>query len=116
NRIHAPGITDNSRGLAAILAVARSLVEAGGIPIRPVHFVGTVGEEGNGDLRGTKHLFRTGGPLSRPSAFISLDGSGVRRIVHRAIGARRLRITFQGPGGHSWSDWGIVNPLHALGR
>lgn len=116
NRIYAPGITDNARGLAALLALARSLVEAQLRPRRPVWFVGTVGEEGNGDLRGSKHLFRSGGPLSRPAGFIALDGSGIRRIVHRAIGARRLRVEIAGPGGHSWSDWGTANPLHALGR
>jgi tripeptide aminopeptidase len=116
NRVFAPGITDNARGVAAMLTVARVLAHSGVRTIRPVWVVGTVGEEGNGDLRGTKHLFRTGGPLARPAAFIALDGSGIRRIVHRAIGARRLRMVIEGPGGHSWSDWGTANPLHVLGR
>ena len=116
NRILAPGITDNARGVAAMLTVARVLAGSGLRTLRPVWMVGTVGEEGNGDLRGTKHLFRAGGPLARPEAFIALDGSGIRRIVHRAIGARRLRMVIEGPGGHSWSDWGTANPLHALGR
>lgn len=116
NRVYAPGITDNARGLAALVAMAQTLVAAGLRTERPVWFVGTVGEEGNGDLRGSKHLFRSGGPLSRPSGFIALDGSGIRRIVHRAIGARRLRVEIAGPGGHSWSDWGTANPLHALGK
>jgi acetylornithine deacetylase/succinyl-diaminopimelate desuccinylase-like protein len=113
-RIYAPGITDNSRGLAGMLAVAR-VVRAGGVRTRrPVHFVATVGEEGTGDLRGVKHLFREGSPLRTAAAFIALDGSGIRRIVHRAIGSRRLRVTVEGPGGHSWADRGAPNPVVAL--
>jgi acetylornithine deacetylase/succinyl-diaminopimelate desuccinylase-like protein len=68
-----------------------------------------------GDLRGVKHLFRPGSPFRKASAFISLDGTGQRRIVYRAIGSRRLRVTITGPGGHSWADWGLANPVHALG-
>lgn len=114
-RLHAPGIADNSRGLAAMLALARVLKEQD-LPTRhPVFFVATVGEEGVGDLRGVKHLFRAGSPMRNALAFISLDGSGRRRIVYRAIGSRRFRITIAGPGGHSWADWGIANPIHALG-
>ena len=116
SRVYAPGITDNARGLAAMLAVADALHYAEVVPRRPLWFVGTVGEEGNGDLLGVKHLLTAGGPASRPSAFIALDGSGIRRIVHRAVGARRLRVQIAGPGGHSWSDWGSVNPLHAASQ
>ncbi len=113
-RIYAPGITDNSRGLAGMLAVAR-VARAGGVRTRrPVLFVATVGEEGTGDLRGVKHLFREGSPLRTAAAFIALDGSGMRRIVHRAIGSRRLRVTVEGPGGHSWADRGAPNPVVAL--
>ncbi len=115
-RVYAPGITDNARGLAAMLITAQTLVEVEVTTRHPICFVGTVGEEGRGDLHGVKHLFRRGGELSRPHAFIALDGSGLRRIVHRAIGARRLRVEITGPGGHSWSDFGTANPLHALGR
>lgn len=115
-RVYAPGITDNARGLAALLTIARTLVEAGVTTRHPICFVGTVGEEGSGDLRGVKHLLRVEGNIARPHAFIALDGSGLRRIVHRAIGARRLRVEISGPGGHSWSDYGTANPLHALGR
>jgi tripeptide aminopeptidase len=114
-RIYAPGITDNARGLAGMLAVARVLVRARVRPRRPVVFVGTVGEEGPGDLRGVKHLFRAGAPLRRAAAFVALDGSGLRRIVHRAVGSRRLRVEVEGPGGHSWIDHGAPNPIHALG-
>ena len=114
-RIYAPGITDNSRGLAGMLAVARVMREAGVRVDAPVVFVATVGEEGSGDLRGVKHLFREGAPLREASAFIALDGSGLRRIVHRAIGSRRLRVEVEGPGGHSWADRGAPNPIVALG-
>jgi tripeptide aminopeptidase len=114
-RIYVPGITDNARGLAGMLAVARVLSRAGVRPKRPVVFVGTVGEEGAGDLRGVKHLFGDGGELRAAAAFIALDGSGLRRIVHRAIGSRRLRVEIAGPGGHSWADRGTANPVAALG-
>jgi acetylornithine deacetylase/succinyl-diaminopimelate desuccinylase-like protein len=114
-RIYAPGIADNARGLAATLAIARVVVEAGVSTGRPVWFVGTVGEEGNGDLRGVKHLFREASPFAKVAAFLSIDGTGLRRVVHRAIGARRVRISMAGPGGHSWADWGAANAIHALG-
>ncbi|HEX8210184.1 MAG TPA: M20/M25/M40 family metallo-hydrolase [Longimicrobium sp.] len=113
-RIYAPGITDNSRGLAGMLAVARLVRTASVRTRRPIVFVATVGEEGTGDLRGVKHLFREGSPLRTAAAFVALDGSGVRRIVHRAIGSRRLRVTVEGPGGHSWADRGAPNPIVAL--
>jgi acetylornithine deacetylase/succinyl-diaminopimelate desuccinylase-like protein len=80
-----------------------------------VVFAATVGEEGPGDLRGVKHLFREGGELGGADAFVALDGSGLRRIVHRAIGSRRLRVEVAGPGGHSWADRGAANPILALG-
>lgn len=114
-RIHAPGITDNCRGLAGMLAVARVLAASELHAPRPVLFAATVGEEGIGDLRGVKHLFAEGSPLRGAAAFVALDGSGLRRIVHRAIGSRRLRIEIEGPGGHSWSDRGAPNPVAALG-
>jgi tripeptide aminopeptidase len=114
-RIYVPGITDNARGLAGMLAVARLLASAGVRPQRTLVFAATVGEEGAGDLRGVKHLFREGGALRRTDAFVALDGSGLRRIVHRAIGSRRLRVEIAGPGGHSWADRGAPNPIVALG-
>jgi tripeptide aminopeptidase len=114
-RIHVPGITDNARGLAGMLALARVLAEAGARTCRPLVFAATVGEEGIGDLRGVKHLFREGGPWRAVGAFVSLDGSGVGRIVTRAVGSRRLRVTVRGPGGHSWADRGVANPVQALG-
>lgn len=115
SRVYAPGITDNARGLAALLALARVMAAHGRITRSPVVFAATVGEEGAGDLKGAKHLFRAGGPLAAAAASISLDGSGLRRVVNRGVGARRLRVSVVGPGGHSWSDWGAPNPIHAVG-
>lgn len=110
----APGIADNGRGLAALVAVARALRAAGWTPRRPVVFVGTVGEEGLGNLRGVRHLLREGAPLRRASAFVAVDGSGRRQIVNTGLGSARLRFEVTGPGGHSWSDRGRPNPLQAL--
>jgi acetylornithine deacetylase/succinyl-diaminopimelate desuccinylase-like protein len=80
---------------------------------RPILFAATVGEEGSGDLRGVRHLFDD---AIRPHAFIALDGAGIERIVHRALGARRYRVAYHGPGGHSWAAFGVANPAHAVGR
>lgn len=110
-----PGIADNARGLAVGLAVLRSLRHAEVRPKRPILFAFTVGEEGPGDLRGVKHLFATGSPFREAAAFIAVDGSGLRRIIHHALGSRRFRITVRGAGGHSWTDWGRANPANAVG-
>ncbi|MEX2157605.1 MAG: M20/M25/M40 family metallo-hydrolase [Gemmatimonadales bacterium] len=112
-RLEGPGISDNARGLAALVMVAEALARARLATRRPVLFAATVGEEGSGDLRGVRYLFD--GPI-RPSAFIALDGAGIERIVHRALGARRYRVTYRGPGGHSWAAFGVANPANAVGR
>ena len=112
-RIAAPGIGDNARGLAALLAVAEACRSCEVAVKRPITFIASVGEEGHGDLRGVKHLFED--PSFRPAAFIALDGPGLERVVHRALGSRRLRATFRGPGGHSWAAFGVANPAHATG-
>jgi tripeptide aminopeptidase len=114
-RIAAPGIADNARGLAALLAIARTLVTTPIPTFHPIVFAATVGEEGVGDLRGVKHLMRPGSAWRSAAAFITIDGTGKRRIVQRAIGSRRFSISFTGPGGHSWADFGLANPIHALG-
>jgi acetylornithine deacetylase/succinyl-diaminopimelate desuccinylase-like protein len=112
--LEGPGISDDGRGLAALVALARAL-EATGIRTRsPLLFVATVGEEGVGDLRGVKGLFADGGAAYGAAGFISLDGAGVERIVTRGLGSRRFRVTVDGPGGHSWVDWGTPNPAHAV--
>ncbi len=110
-RLRGPGIGDNSRGLAVMLALARVL---DGRTIRtrsPVDFVCTTGEEGAGDLRGAKALFA--GAARHARAAIALDGAGDERIVHRALGSLRYRIEFHGRGGHSWTSYGVPNPVHA---
>jgi len=80
---------------------------------RPVDFVATVGEEGLGDLRGAKHFFASA--EEAPAAAIALDGAGDERVVHRALGSRRFRVTFRGAGGHSWAAFGVPNAVHAVG-
>ncbi len=116
-RLEGPGIADNARGLAALVTLGEALTKARVVTRLPVLFAATVGEEGSGDLRGVRYLFGSSArPAVRPSAFIALDGAGIERIVHRALGARRYHITFQGPGGHSWAAFGVANPAHAVGR
>ncbi len=112
--LFAPGIGDDTRGIVAVITVLRALEAADVHTAANVLFVATVGEEGLGDLRGVKHLFRAGGP--RIDAFISIDGTSDSRIVNGGLGSRRYRITYEGPGGHSWGAFGTANPVHALSR
>jgi tripeptide aminopeptidase len=114
--IRGPGISDDGRGLAALLALCRALVRARVRLGRPLLLVATVGEEGIGDLRGARHLFSPEGAGRDAAAFLSLDGAGSRGIVHRGVGSWRIRLEITGPGGHSWSDWGRANPIDALAR
>lgn len=113
-RLSGPGIGDDCRGLAVILAVAKALNRASITTPGTIVFVATVGEEGPGNLRGVRHLFdrQSAGKLD---AFISVDGSGLG-LTSRGIGSHRYRVTFQGPGGHSFGAFGMPNPIHALGR
>jgi acetylornithine deacetylase/succinyl-diaminopimelate desuccinylase-like protein len=116
DRLIGPGISDDGRGLAALVGLARVLSE-NALPLRsPLLFVATVGEEGAGDLRGVRHLFREGGRGRGAKGFVSLDGAGLTRIVTAGLGSRRFRLTVTGPGGHSWVNWGTANPIHALGE
>lgn len=112
--LFAPGIGDDTRGLIVVLHVLRALNEAGIRTGADLLFIGTVGEEGLGDLRGVKHLFREDGP--RIDSFIAVDGGSEAGITNEALGSRRYRVTFEGPGGHSWGAFGTGNPVHALGR
>lgn len=112
--LEGPGISDDGRGLAALVALARALQATRLRTRSPLLFVATVGEEGIGDLRGVKALFADGGAAYDAVGFISLDGAGVERIVTRGLGSCRLRVTVDGPGGHSWVDWGTPNPAHAV--
>ena len=116
NKLYAPGIADDGCGLAALVAIAQA-VQAERIPIEgSILFVATVGEEGEGNLRGVRHLFTKGRWAKHVDAFLSFDGPGVDRITNRALGSRRYRVAVSGPGGHSWGDFGLPNPVHALGR
>jgi tripeptide aminopeptidase len=112
--LKAPGIADDCRGLAVMLAVLGALNEKALATEGTVVFVGTVGEEGLGDLRGVRHLFEKE-MKGKITHFISLDGSGLR-VVSGAVGSHRYRVTFRAPGGHSYGMFGLVNPIHALGR
>ncbi len=113
-KMYAPGIGDNTRGLVTVLGVLRAMQHANMETEADVLFIGNVGEEGLGDLRGVKHLFREGAP--RIDSFIAVDGGESDRIVYGGVGSHRYRITFRGPGGHSWGAYGLANPHHALGR
>src|SRR6185437_5640807 len=110
-RLVGPGTNDNGRGLAVMLALA---AEIDGVRLRsrnPVELVATTGEEGLGDLRGAKHYFADRGRDAH--AMVALDGAGDERIIHRALGSRRFRVAYTGPGGHSWAAFGAPNAVHA---
>lgn len=113
-RLHAPGIGDDTRGLVLLLNVAEALERAGVRTRGDLLFVGSVGEEGLGDLRGVRHLLRPGGP--RIDQFIAIDGGDDAEVVNEALGSRRYRVAVTGSGGHSWGDFGLANPAHALAR
>jgi len=114
DRLIAPGIGDDSLGLASILAWVR-LLNANGVDTRqPILFVGTVGEEGQGDLRGVRYLFTKGEYAGRIAGFLSIDNADAGRVVNAAVGSRRYRLAFRGPGGHSYGAFGIVNPMAAM--
>jgi acetylornithine deacetylase/succinyl-diaminopimelate desuccinylase-like protein len=115
NRILCPGACDNGAGLTGLLALAAALVHAAIVPACTIVFAANVGEEGEGDLRGMRHLFSDACEFSsRIRSAIALEGAGDATVVDRALGSRRLRITVAGPGGHSWADAGTPNPIMAL--
>jgi len=117
-RFHGPGVSDNGAGLAALLAVARAWKSSSGLPesAAGLLLVANVGEEGEGNLLGMRHLCKQS-PLARKiQAFLIVDGANIDHITTRALGSRRFEVTFTGPGGHSWSDFGVGNPVHALCR
>lgn len=116
SRYYGSGISDNCAGLVGLLALAQVLASSRLETRRPLLFAATVGEEGAGDLRGSRYLFQESSYAGRISYFISLDGPGLEQIVNTAIGVRRMRATIRGTGGHSWNDYGLPNPVHAVGR
>lgn len=113
-RFHGPGVADNGAGLAALLAVAKAcrIGKLGG----PVVFVANVGEEGEGNLSGMRYLCRQSPLADKFRSFLVLDGPTVDHITCQALASRRFEITVTGVGGHSWGDYGIGNPVHALSR
>jgi tripeptide aminopeptidase len=116
-RLFAPGIADDGCGLIALIAIIQALRAAQVKTEGSILFVGTVGEEGEGNLRGVRYLLTRGAwSQRRIDAFLSFDGPGVDRITNRALGSRRYRVEFTGSGGHSWGDFGLPNPVHAAGR
>ncbi len=116
-KFHGPGVSDNGSGLAALMALARAIKVSPEVEDRraePV-LIGNVGEEGEGNLTGMRWLCKS--ELAQEiTTFLVLDGAATDHITTRGLGSRRFEVTFTGPGGHSWSDYGIGNPVHALGR
>ena len=115
-RLMAPGIGDDTRSLATLLAYVRAMDAAKIKTKADILFVGNVGEEGPGDLRGVRYLFNKGAYKGRISTFFSMDGSDPSRIVDRGTGSKRYRVTFKGPGGHSYGAFGVVNPMTAMAK
>jgi tripeptide aminopeptidase len=116
-KLFAPGVGDDSRALAVLLAMIRAIDGAGIQTTSDILFIGNVGEEGPGDLRGVKYLFQKGPYKDRIRMFISLDPYGWgNHITTSGIGSKRFRVTFKGPGGHSFGSFGQVNPAYALGN
>ena len=121
-----PGVSDNGAGLAALLAIARAVRQAPEVPDssmdsgdsiwRRLLLIANVGEEGEGNLRGMRHICGQPSLVAQIAAFLILDGAALDHITTQALGSRRFEVTFTGPGGHSWSDFGIGNPVHALTR
>jgi tripeptide aminopeptidase len=116
SRLYGPGVSDNGAGTAALLAVAAALQSSKIALASPVLFIGNVGEEGEGDLRGMRHIFSLSQWKDSIRYSLILDGAGCDTIVAEALGSRRFEIIVRGPGGHSWSDFGMPNPIMVLGR
>jgi acetylornithine deacetylase/succinyl-diaminopimelate desuccinylase-like protein len=114
-KFHGPGVSDNGAGLAALLAIAKAIQAAPNSDFRSLLIVANVAEEGEGNLNGMRALCKNG-MSGKISSFLVLDGATTDHITSQALGSRRYEVTFTGPGGHSWSDYGTANPVHALSR
>ncbi len=115
-RLMAPGVGDNTRGAALMLAVVRAMNAAGMQTRSDILFVGNVGEEGEGDLRGVKFLLQKGKYKDRIKQFVAIDGGEQRSLTRGGVGSLRYRVAFKGPGGHSYGAFGLVNPAFAMGN
>ncbi len=115
-RLYGPGVSDNGAGIVAILAIAHALQTARIPHALPFVFIGNVGEEGEGDLRGMRHVFATPRWNNAIAYSIVVDGAGSDTVVAEALGSRRFEVIVRGPGGHSWSDFGAPNPIIVLAR
>ncbi|WP_411273184.1 M20/M25/M40 family metallo-hydrolase [Daejeonella sp.] len=112
--LFAPGVGDDTRGLSMVLTVLKAMNKAEIKTASDILFVGVVGEEGLGDLRGVKHLFKKNNP--KIDTYIAIDGGDIGRINTMGLGSLRYKVTFKGPGGHSWGAFGLANPHHAMGK
>ena len=116
NRLFGPGISDNAAGVTAVLAIAAALKRSQLRLATNVVFIGNVGEEGEGNLRGMRHIFSSQPWKELISSLLVVDGAGTDTYVTQALGSRRFEVSFRGPGGHSWSDFGVPNPIILLAR
>src|SRR6202451_4489429 len=116
SRMYGPGVSDNGAGVTAMLAIAALLRSVRLRHALPLVFIGNVGEEGEGDLRGMRHIFSTPRWKDSIAYSVVLDGAGADTIVAEALGSRRFEVIVRGPGGHSWSDFVTPNPIIALSR
>src|SRR5947209_16924728 len=116
NKLYGPGISDNAAGVVAILAIVSALKQAQVRPAGNIVFIGNVGEEGEGNLRGMRHIFADAFWSEAMRSLLVIDGAGVETYVNQALGSKRFDVTFRGPGGHPWSVFGIANPIVLLPR
>lgn len=115
-KLYGPGISDNASGITALLAIAGALCSTEMRHGAPVLLIGNVGEEGEGDLRGMRHIFQQPQWSQSIASLVALDGAGTDTIIAEALGSRRYELTVSGQGGHSWSDFGLPNPIVAIAR
>ena len=115
-KLYGPGVSDNSSGIVALLAIAGAMQAANLSNSAPVLFIGDVGEEGEGDLRGMRHIFQQPKWSATIASLVVLDGAGTDTIIAEGLGSRRYEVTVRGHGGHSWSDFGVANPIIALAQ
>jgi len=116
DKLYGPGVSDNSSGIVALLAMAGTLQATGIANTAPLLFIGDVGEEGEGDLRGMRHVYQQPRWSATIASLIVIDGAGTDTIISEGLGSRRYEVTVRGHGGHSWSDFGVANPIVALAR